>query len=236
MQSISRTAIAETDDLQILFDPGTSDTAIVSFTGVGLGLGAMQKIEFGRSLHAAPGDRHHVFYVTDRARSWYNRTRDDILEHLHPRLSHYKKVVTLGNSMGGFGALYFSGLLPNCRRAVSFAPQFSVMPDAPERRWRQWRENIVEWPVRHALENMSEHAPAIVLCGSAGGHDGWQIQQFQKQLRPPHVIFALPVNGHGVALAIRSLGILPQLLEAAIEGVSPAGLERMLRHAGLTLI
>ena len=83
---------------------------------------------------------------------------------------------------------------------------------------------------------MSDQAPAVVFFGSGKGLDSWQMQQFQSVFRPPHAMFAVPHAVHGAALAIRALGILPQILEEAIDGGSPARLEGMLRKAGLKRI
>ena len=228
----SQAIVADTDDLQILYEPGTTDTAIVSFTGVGLELGGVQEIEFSRSLRSR-SESHHVYFVTDRGRSWFNKTKDKIVESLAPLLLHHASVVTLGNSMGGFGALYFSGLFPNCRRAISFVPQFSVTLDSPEPRWMGWRSKIQPWIIQHALENLTDDAPSIVLFGAGKAEDIWHIEQFRARLGEPHVLFVLPAGGHNVAKAIRRRGLLPRLIEDAACRVPASDLAQMLAAGGL---
>jgi hypothetical protein len=230
--------LTETDDLRVVFEPGSSGTAVVSFTGVGFALGGIQKDEFVKTLQT-DAVTHSAFYITDKTRSWYNRTREPILRHLESPLREFDRVVTLGNSMGGFGALYFSGLLPRCQRAISFVPQFSVDPKIignRDPRWMQWRSKIDRWGVSHALENMSDNAPGVVFFGANAPADQWHLNEMRVRLSDPHRVFKLTGCGHDVAGAIKSRGKLHEVVASAIDGASAATLADKLLVAGFALV
>ena len=84
-----------------------------------------------------------------------------------------KHVFTLGNSMGGSGAIIFASALDNCKRAISFCPQSSVHPDiaAFEDRWTDYRRAIVDWTVPDAIERMRPTREYIVFFGADDPRD-----------------------------------------------------------------
>jgi tetratricopeptide (TPR) repeat protein len=85
------------------------------------------QIEFRRSLSTLPTDRH---FFQDQERGWYQRgctgfeSIKDLLSHLE-RLrsrSESKRLITIGSSMGGFGALLIGNLLA-ADVVIAFDPQ-----------------------------------------------------------------------------------------------------------------
>jgi pimeloyl-ACP methyl ester carboxylesterase len=218
--------LVDNDRLRIAFTPGTTGTLVVSFTGVGLGMGGIQREEFGRSLGS--GD-HAVAYVIDKTRSWYNQTSEEIVGVLSPVCRDFANVVTLGNSMGGFGALYFSGILPNIRHAIAFTPQYSVSPDSPETRWQEWRAAVTDWRIPHALVTLSDAAPCLVVFGTGDPGDVWHRRKISTHFAPPHELITIPNGGHNPAAHLSAKGLLAPFIQAAIAGDSTLHLLQCLR-------
>src|ERR1700742_3619721 len=117
--------LIDTPALKITSGGPSRGRAVVSFTGIGHELGTIQKEEFVKSVHNL-AEENAAFYVIDKNRSWYNGTLNEIPNVLQPKLPPFDEVICLGNSMGGFGAIYFAPLFPACRKAIAFCPQFSL--------------------------------------------------------------------------------------------------------------
>ena len=93
------------------------------------------------------------YFVIDKERSWYEHSFTQIVCRFHSVLAQYEDVVLIGNSMGGFGAMLFSGLLPNVRVAIAFTPQFSVAPRVTkgnEKRFDKFLGRIDSFSIDHA--------------------------------------------------------------------------------------
>lgn len=225
------TVIIDNDNLSITFTEGDTDTAVVTFSGVGLAVGNTPQEEFVKTMQGA---RHAQFFVIDKVRSWYNATAPEIIAHLTPLLARYRKVITLGNSMGGFGAAYFVSRLPNCRAAISFVPQFSVnaVIVPRETRWREYRSRIETWTVRHAMEDASDDPEILLFFGTQEPRDLDHLALFQQHATRRTSIFSLDDARHGAAKYLKREGHLRALLDAVIvreEGAD--GVERLLnRH------
>lgn len=104
-----------------------SSTLIVSFGGIRQGLG-IPVFEFYKILDVFDCDK---IFIKDNHQAWYQRGVNKELNNVPKLLNYlqgiinkqaYKKVVFLGNSMGGFGAILF-GVLLNVDRIIAFSPQ-----------------------------------------------------------------------------------------------------------------
>src|ERR1700720_974617 len=115
------------DNIEITHQPGNNSVAIISFSGIGMGLGGIQIEEFRKSL---VGTSKNIYFVKDKTRHWYNSSFDEICCVLNENLScrGVDHAITLGNSMGGFGAIIFAGKLRGCRSAIAFSAQSAVDP------------------------------------------------------------------------------------------------------------
>ncbi len=153
----------EDERLRIRFDEALSDKeAVVSFSGIGAG--AYGGRDLRDVVHVSADDQNptqidefrksiagtkNVYYVTDKRRFWYNGIENRILDILNAHLAERgtKRVLALGNSMGGSAALMFASRIEQCRHAIAFAPQSSMHPDLVpfENRWDQYRSKITEW-------------------------------------------------------------------------------------------
>lgn len=213
------TVITDDDALRIVALEGDTDTALVSFSGIAQGLGTLPKEEFGKTLS---GTRHWQFFVVDKRCTWYTETGADVVRHLSPMLGRFRKVVMLGNSMGGYGALLFASRLPNCAAAIAFVPQYSMDPHIvpKEKRWRMYRERIVNWPRQHLLQGMPDGLPLHIFFGAKERRDGPHRDLFKRHATLQTFIYGLSGAAHDPARLLRDEGLLAATLDAIIGGGS----------------
>ena len=209
------TVITDNDALRVVALAGDTDTALVSFSGIGQGLGTLPKEEFGKTLS---GSRHWQFFVVDKQCTWYTATNSGIVRHLSPVLGRFRKVVTLGNSMGGYGALLFASRLPNCASAIAFVPQFSMDPRVvpKEKRWRRFTERIDDWPQQHLLHGMPDSLPLHIFFGAGERRDAPHIDLFKQHATSGMHIYVLRGAAHDPARRLRDKGLLANTLDAIV--------------------
>jgi alpha-beta hydrolase superfamily lysophospholipase len=115
-----------------------SSKVIVSFTGIGHGMFAEPKEEFKKTLEKFPD--YDSLFVVDKTRSWFNNVNTNEIIN---SINHYKTVITLGNSMGGFNAIMFASIYP-VDTVIAFVPQYSILSDIVpwENRWEKHRKHL----------------------------------------------------------------------------------------------
>lgn len=78
------------------------------FSALRTPVGSIQPAELARSPRG-PGSRLQIYFIADTRRTWFNHAVPtkmlDFMERMAPR---FDRVVTLANSMGGFGAIAFA--------------------------------------------------------------------------------------------------------------------------------
>jgi hypothetical protein len=199
--------ILETDALRIRYRPGQSRVLFVSFTGVLHGMGGIAVDEF-----AGSGRGHHCLFVSDLQRTWYNgegiaaaicvavRQKVDEL--------HIRRIVTIGNPMGGFGAILFARLI-GAQTAIAFSPQLSFHKDIVpgEDRWDEYRAGITTWQFPTALP----FAPATRYF-IFSGHDPMEMQHTRLFPTARNVAIFLLAGGHTVAQKIKDAGQLASVI------------------------
>jgi hypothetical protein len=210
---IGRTTLSDSSTVRVLCEEGSTDCAIVSFTGIGFGLGTIQKQEFAATIRSA-GHRHSIYYVIDKQRRWYNGIEDEVRETLSDVAARYRRVVTLGNSMGGFGAVYFA---PDAgaRRTLAFCPQFSLAPgSAPpgEDRWPEFRSRIDTWTVDHALQSRTDGIEYFLFFGTDGAIDRAHAELYRRHGGTSVHTFMIEACGHDVAAFLKKAGVLHLLM------------------------
>ncbi len=208
--------IFEDDGLRIAGLGGGTRTLFVAFTGIGHRLGALQREEFVRVAHA--GGENSVLFVQDKTRSWYNEPSfaaklEAIVAEWSPRCG---RLVTIGNSMGGFGAIVFARLL-RAQTAIAFAPQFSVCPEVipQETRWREFTSRIAAFRYPSAAEHMTGDCAYYLFQGD-GGKDWYQIGGFP--IGPNVFQFVVPGGPHNLASVLKARGELSVIVDACADG------------------
>jgi hypothetical protein len=201
--------------LRVAVSGNTEDPGVfLCFTGVGGGVGGVQMEEFVGSTRL-PG--YFAVYITDKKRSWFNWDVAPVLEVLRPYIEG-KSVITIGNSMGGFGAIWMAGVLGNAHACLSFAPQYSVHPEIvpAEKRWWNYREAIRDWRVPSL---MHAFAPATRFWTFNGGRDAEHWSKFPQGENLSH--FLTRDAGHDVARTLKEAGVLSEVIRDCIEGIDP---------------
>jgi pimeloyl-ACP methyl ester carboxylesterase len=201
-------------ELEITHQEGDGQAAVLSYTGVGLGLGAVQIEEFKKSVAGRGKD---VYFIIDKTKQWYNSTwvlaRDLLNEDLDRR--DIGRCVTLGNSMGGFGALIFAGSIRGCAAAVAFSPQSCVDPDVVpwDRRWRRFTDSITVWNRLDAAAMLSPDVTYRLYFGADDALDARHAARLAEAAPPSLHISIVEGSGHNVAKYLRSVGKLQPILD-----------------------
>lgn len=199
-------------------------------------MGGLQTKEFRRSLENTTP--RAVTFVIDKRRQWFNTTHARIGEALARLVRPGQQVVTLGNSMGGFGAFLFAGAIPGCTRAIAFAPQFSVHPrhmPRLETRWAAFRNAIAPHRLQHALEFPSAEVDYIAFFGADEDLDRRHAVGMGRVATPRTYLFLVAGATHAVARHMKRAGALQPLLDRLIdaEHFEPEEMARQLRGCGL---
>lgn len=207
----------EDDHVRIseLVAPAPGRNAAVAFTGIGHKMGGIPAEEFISS--ASTGERAAIF-VTDKNRTWFNAPGlyERVIEQVKPRLQDAPRTMTLGNSMGAFGALLFAGPLEaDC--ALAFAPQASVSPRIvpEEKRWRALTSTIAEFRFEDINDYLVDGVRYYAFHSSAKD-ERHQLDAFRphRELRE----FVFDGLGHGLAASLKEARLLPPLFTAALKG------------------
>lgn len=231
-------AIDAHKSLRIRYKPGRKDVLVISFAGRG-----GQTDNFKRPVNefynlASGGGDNHVLFVQDMTNSWMNGAgiADAVCEVVRSvgEEAKAKRLITLGNSMGGTMALLLPQLM-HVDAAIAISPQFSVDPRiVPEdTRWMEDRSNIEKFRFTGISSVPFEHTRTTVL------HGGKQSElvhalRFPRHKEFRHFIF--PDYGHNLASALHKDGKLAPIVLFAIamrprrtrQSVEAAG--GMLRH------
>lgn len=204
--------------LHISYLPGKSDTLVLSFAGVGLDEDAIPGDEAAR-LAGADGE-NHVMFVSDGSRSWMNgpgimegikAAFAQLVARLHPR-----RVVAMGNSMGGTAALIFAAEV-GVNAVLSLVPQFSVHPKIVpwETRWQPYRNRIADWPYPAAPDLSGRDMQVLILHGT----DKDEMRHAKRFAQSPDIDhYVVPKTTHGMSLKLKRQGLLQPIVSAFISG------------------
>ena len=224
--------VFEDSHLRITVRDAAGGRGIVAFTGIGSNLGSLPQEEFVATLAEMP-DAGPIFFVVDKARSWYNDVREDPASLINSALAHRNVAasVAIGNSMGGFGAIAYGPRIETCTRIVAFSPQYSVKADIVpfERRWRAERSAIARWTVPTACGH--PNAPDLVLvAGGRSARDLKHVELIRSNYGGRSTTLLAPLCDHNVPAALKRASLLRETVEALLLGP-----EDEIERAGATL-
>mgnify|MGYP001765935684 CR=1 FL=1 len=215
-------------DFRISSAAGDSDVAVVAFSGVGLKFDGMPVEEFRNSLNQIRqnGRAASVIFVIDKKRKWYNDgVMAPMVEQINAIIDRLgaRRTVTLGNSMGGFGAIVFARRLRHCRQAIAFCPQSSIDPAvAPfETRWPEWRSGIRTWQVSDAAREFDPAVAYDIYFGKEDKRDVRHAQRFAQAAAANVRVNVISGCSHDVARHLREAGKLDGVLQSLIWGEGP---------------
>jgi hypothetical protein len=205
------------DNIEITHQPGNNSVAITSFSGIGMGLGGIQIEEFRKSL---VGTSNNIYFVKDKTRHWYNSSFDEICCVLNENLScrGVDHAITLGNSMGGFGAIIFAGQLRGCRSAIAFSAQSAVDPAIVpwEQRYKQYTDTVSHWTGLDATKLLH---PGINYTLFFGNNDPFDIRHATRMATAeyPNInVYIFTSGGHDLADYLKRKGVLRPLIEVLV--------------------
>jgi pimeloyl-ACP methyl ester carboxylesterase len=214
---------------------GQGDTLVLSFAGVGRPEEAVQGVEAARL--AGEGGKNHVMFIADASRSWMNgpgimdgvKTALDMLRaRIQPR-----RVIAVGNSMGGSSALIFAGA-HRVDAVLALAPQFSVCPDvAPwETRWQHYTKDVAEWRYPTCPDLSGSDTQVTILHGR-DQEERRHAMMFKDGPRIAH--FLMGRYNHRMSQKLKKRGLLQPIFSAFIAGDLPATHAAIMAAGGQSL-
>ena len=204
---------------------GAAPNVFLCFTGIGHRFGGIQMEEFVGATQL-PG--FSTIFITDKARSWFNDfDATDLISRLAPFVQD-RRVFSLGNSKGAFGAIWISSLLP-VAATIAFSSQFSMHPEImpSEHRWSKFRDRIETWRVPSLAESFSPNTRYYTFNGKVDEH---QWERFPALPNCRH--YLLKEGGHQTAAHLKEHDILTETIRQCVEGIDPIA---SIRAAGVKI-
>lgn len=225
-------AIEETLEPPLAFSylRGRGSTLVISISGVGKKRAEQPPLEFFKMASQA-GDCHALF-VSDASRSWLNGpgVADRIVAEIETTAARVKakRIVAVGNSMGGTMALFLARLT-RIDTVLAIVPQFSAHPDCvpEETRWKFFRTKIVDWPFKAVDTLPVECAETIILHGGTAD-ERIHLNRFPRDHKVKHFVF--PEMGHRLAFLLHRQGKLDPIIKHVIAG-KPRKMRRAVKNA-----
>ena len=196
-----------------------SPVLVVAFTGIRDLLGGIP-FEFGRTMGQVPCA---TLFVRDIDHRWYQYGSDDsnapdaVVHRIRSTAAKVgaNRLVCLGNSMGGFGALMFGSLL-QADAVMAFAPQTAIRPaltdSIGDKRWCRYQADIADYP--HGDIALLPQPPEVTICyGLENALDIAHVDRLTWTFRR----IATPA-GHGAVRRLKESGELVPLIASMIGG------------------
>jgi hypothetical protein len=109
-----------------------NDNLIVCFGGISLKMGGILPFEFLNYLSSIYTDNCDSLFYIDKNQCWYHKgiynittNIEDTVVYLNKKIAngHYKKVLFMGTSAGGYASILFGSLCDNVHGVIGFIPQ-----------------------------------------------------------------------------------------------------------------
>lgn len=152
-------------------------------------------------------------YFIDERMNWYHDCFDEVLSILAPYKN--KRIVAIGQSMGGYGALLFAHLMD--AESLSFSPQTFLSKELKEKydmRWEGRILNIAKW---------TKHKEYLDLLFINGKHHHIYYGEQHKEDSIHATMLSvchhpIPYEGHAVAQWLKKKNVLKDIIERRVYG------------------
>lgn len=159
-----------------------------------------------------------VYWIAEPGQSWFAAPGlvDRVVDLITTEMAHWgvAEVDTLGNSMGGYGAIAFAERLP-VRTAVALGPRYSpddrIVPDA--RLKQKLRRHLDRFPFPTVVPGLAAAGHAVVLHGD-GGPDRPHVLRLVMPAHAEH--WVVPRCGHFVGKCLRERNVLFPVIAGAL--------------------
>ncbi len=211
-----------TEGLEIRALPGAGDSAVVVFGSLAGNFAKGGHLEFAGSA-SARGTRTSIF-VRDTRKRWFQDP--GAMEAVCETVAAYAarrgitRLMTLGDSMGGYGAVVFARPL-GARVALAFSPQADVAPGAVpgDDRWMDLRAAIPQCALGPVDRWMGPEVSYYIFHGRMGP----DILHWSRFPQGEHVHhFLMGGLQHSVAPVMKAEGRLAPIVELALADDAPA--------------
>lgn len=207
------------EELTLRWLPGSTSRLVVVFTGMRARVGGQLVDEFARS--ASLNGQNNVLFVTDRRATWFAAPglwrRIVRAVKLLRQSESIREIVSLGTSMGGYGAL----LLPRdvrVTRAIAFAPQITMDRGLlDDGRWPDIAKRWGTMPVRSIAETVAATRTQYYVSAGAGCPEDVAHLDLMPEHRRVHR-FVLPKGRHNLARSLKDAGVLHDVVAALLRG------------------
>ncbi|KPN64816.1 hypothetical protein SAMN04488527_1167 [Aliiroseovarius crassostreae] len=194
---------------------GRGDGAMIVFTSYHNNVAKRGLLEFAAS--ASQQGLRHCLFITDRTQGWFQGEKKSatIIRVVADYLTRNRiaKTMTVGVSMGGYGALSYARDL-GAGRALAFAPQYCPRPDRfpSDQRWLAARRRIAHFS-RPSLDSSMRGGPQFTLLhGRRNREDMLHWQSFSQGSHIDH--YLADIETHDVIDPLRNAGILYPVIDS----------------------
>jgi hypothetical protein len=215
-------------------EPGGADVVLVFFAGFGGGFGGMPAFEFKKTVSDVPA---HKLFLRDPSGLWYlaglpetGDSADAVAAYVRAHCARLgaKRVVTVGNSSGGYAALLF-GILIDADEVHAFAPKTRLIEpedfhDVEKLRLvhRHMGKDHPYLDVKRLVEEGRGARTTLHIHYPNG--DTVDAKQARRMAGVPNVkLWKYRWRTHALVRVLKQYGALRPILESAISG-SPARL------------
>jgi hypothetical protein len=203
---------------------------LIALGGIQQGLG-IPPFEFLRSLNGMPCDQ---LFLRDFHQAWYHHGVDEQITSLPQLLDalkdfvhrqSYQKVIVMGNSMGGYGALLLGHFL-KADTVLAFAPQTFI--NTRLRWWhgdRRWKDQLAAVYALPNVESSQFDLKRVLKVGNGktryhiyySPEDALDSIHAQRLKNEPGVsLHPIDHGAHEVVRVLRDQGTLHQIIQLAL--------------------
>ena len=159
----------------------------------------------------------------DRTDFHQDLSRDEFLRVAVPIVARYSDCVALGQSLGGYSALYYACGLPGCRVLAS-APR---NPQNPKYSGRKYARSDL---FRHEYDMpRNEAASPTIVYDIKNTEDGPYIERSLRHCFPNAKFIAYPYCGHSITRYLLDVGMLKSSTLGFCDGIAFPEFDRKLR-------